>query len=49
LQRDTVVEKGRSVNQFRPREPRGTSLDSPSVLWLGAQPTRFPKVVILWK
>ena len=49
LQRDTLVEKGRSVNQFRPRGPRGTSLDSPSVLWLWAQPTRFSKVVILWK
>ena len=33
LQRDTLVEKGRSVNQFRPRAPRN-SLDSPSVLWL---------------
>jgi len=49
LQRDTLVEKGRSVNQFRPRGPRGTSRDSPCVLWLGTQPIRFSKVVILWK
>jgi hypothetical protein len=33
LQRDTLVEKGRSVNPFRPRGPRGTSLDSPCGLW----------------